>query len=49
LDALEAAGKCMCQFDTENSIIVMCNKVENELHILRTQRKKKQKTDWLKI
>jgi hypothetical protein len=37
LDALKAARKCRCQFDTENSIIVMCNKVENVLYRLRAQ------------
>jgi hypothetical protein len=29
---LEAAIKCLCQFDTENSVIVMHSKVENELY-----------------
>jgi hypothetical protein len=27
----------MCQYDTENSIIVMCNKVENELYRMGAQ------------
>jgi hypothetical protein len=47
---LEAARKYMCQFDTKNNIIVMCNEVENELHRLRAQEKKKQKPriEWLK-
>jgi hypothetical protein len=31
LKGLEAAGRCMCQFHTENSIVVMSNRVENEL------------------
>jgi hypothetical protein len=35
LQGLEAARKYMCQFDTENSITVMGNKVENELYRLR--------------
>jgi hypothetical protein len=26
LKRLKAARKCMCQFDTENNIILMCNK-----------------------
>jgi hypothetical protein len=43
LKGLEAARKYICQFDTENNIIVMCNKVENELYRLRAQ-EKKQKT-----
>jgi hypothetical protein len=30
LKVLEAARKYIHQFDTKNSIIVMCNKVENE-------------------
>jgi hypothetical protein len=29
LDALEAARKYMCQFDTEDNITVMCNEAEN--------------------
>jgi hypothetical protein len=29
LNELEPARKYMCQFDTENSIIVMCCEVEN--------------------
>jgi hypothetical protein len=33
-----------CQFDTENSIIVMCSEVENEKYRLRAQEKNKQKT-----
>jgi hypothetical protein len=28
LKGLEAARKYLCQFDTENNIILMCNKVE---------------------
>jgi hypothetical protein len=48
LKALEAARKYMCQFYTKNNIIVMCNKVENELYTLRAKGEKKQKTDWLK-
>jgi hypothetical protein len=50
LNELEAARKYMRQFDTSNNIILMCNKVENELYRLRTQREKKQKTliEWLK-
>jgi hypothetical protein len=43
LKGLEAARKCMCQFDTENNIIVMCNKVENALYKLRAQEKRKKK------
>jgi hypothetical protein len=31
LKVLEAARRCMCQFDTENSIIVTSNRVENGL------------------
>jgi hypothetical protein len=34
----------MCQFDTENSIVVMCNKVENELYRLTAQEINEQKT-----
>jgi hypothetical protein len=37
LKRLEAARKYMCQFDTKNSIIVMCSKVGNELYRLRAQ------------
>jgi hypothetical protein len=37
---LEAARKYMCLFDTKNNIILMCNKVENELYRLRTKKKK---------
>jgi hypothetical protein len=48
LKGLEAARKYICQFDTKNNIIVMFNKVENELYRLRAQREKKQKSDWLK-
>jgi hypothetical protein len=50
LKVLEAARKYMCQFDTENSNIVMCNKVENYLHRLKAQEKKKEETliEWLK-
>jgi hypothetical protein len=33
--------KYMCHFDTEDSIIVMCNKVENKLYRLKTQEKEK--------
>jgi hypothetical protein len=43
-DALEAARKCMCQYDNGNNIIVMCNEVKNELYRMRAQEKKKQKT-----
>jgi hypothetical protein len=44
LKGLEAARKYIHQFDTKNSIIVMCNKVENELYKLRAQEEKKQRT-----
>jgi hypothetical protein len=43
LKGLEAATKYICQFDTKNSINVMCNKVDNELYRLRAQAKWKQK------
>jgi hypothetical protein len=45
LIGLEATRKYICQVHTKNNIIVMCNKVENELHRLRAQGEKKQKTD----
>jgi hypothetical protein len=45
---LEAARKYMCQFGTENSVIVMCNYVGNELYRLRAQGRKKQKTNLFK-
>jgi hypothetical protein len=53
LDALkeqEPARKYLCQFDTENSFISLCNKVENELYRMRAQGQKEQKSliDWLK-
>jgi hypothetical protein len=32
LRGLEAARKCMCEFDTKSNIIVVCNKVEKELY-----------------
>jgi hypothetical protein len=32
LKVLEAARKYIRQFDTKNNIVVMCNKVENELY-----------------
>jgi hypothetical protein len=50
LKRLEAARKYMCQFDTENNITVMCNKVENEIYRLTAQEEKEQKTliEWLK-
>jgi hypothetical protein len=35
LQGLEASREYMCQFDTENNITVMGNKVENELYRLR--------------
>jgi hypothetical protein len=41
LKRLEATKKYICQFYTKNNIIVMCNKVENELHRLRVRREKK--------
>jgi hypothetical protein len=47
MKGLEEARKYMCQFDTENNIIVMCNEVENELYRLRAQEKNKQKTLFL--
>jgi hypothetical protein len=31
LKGLEAARRCMCHFDTENSIVVTSNRVDNEL------------------
>jgi hypothetical protein len=37
---LEAASKCMCQFDTENNIIVMCSKVEKQVMKTKSSRKK---------
>jgi hypothetical protein len=40
LKGLEAARKYMCQFDSEESTVVMCNKVENELYRLRTEGRK---------
>jgi hypothetical protein len=40
--------KYICRFDNKNSIIVMRNRVENELYRLRAQGEKKQKTDWMK-
>jgi hypothetical protein len=43
LRGLEAARKYICQFDTKNSIIVMCNKVENELYRLTAQAEKETK------
>jgi hypothetical protein len=43
LKGLEAARKCMCQFATENSIIIMCIEVESELYRLRGREKKKHK------
>jgi hypothetical protein len=41
---LEAAREHICQFDIENNIIVMFNKVENELYRLRAPGEEKQKT-----
>jgi hypothetical protein len=41
LKGLEAARKCIHQFDTENDVPVMCIKVENELYGLRAQGEKK--------
>jgi hypothetical protein len=46
LDALKILGagrKCRCQSDTEKSIIVMCNRVENELYRPEAQEKTKPK------
>jgi hypothetical protein len=41
MKGLKAAGRYMCQFDTENSITVMCNIVENEFYrLLRAQGRK---------
>jgi hypothetical protein len=34
LEGLESVRKYMCQFDTENNILVKCNEVENELYTL---------------
>jgi hypothetical protein len=31
----EAARKCLCQFDTEDSFISLCNKVQNKIYRLR--------------
>jgi hypothetical protein len=45
LKGLEATRKYICQFDTNNYSIVMCNKVENELYRLRAQEKKKETRD----
>jgi hypothetical protein len=39
LKGLEAATRYICQFDTNSSINVMCNKVDNELYRLRAQAK----------
>jgi hypothetical protein len=36
----EAARKRMYQSDTEKSIIVMCNRVENKLYWLEAKKKK---------
>jgi hypothetical protein len=47
LKELDAARKCMYQFDTEDNIILTCNKLENELHRLRTGRRDTL-VDWLK-
>jgi len=44
MKGLEAAWKCMCQFDTGDSITTACSKVENELYRFRTQEKEKQMT-----
>jgi hypothetical protein len=41
LKGLEVSRRYMCQFDTENNIIVMCNKVENELYTSRAQGKRR--------
>jgi hypothetical protein len=43
LNGLKAAGKYMCQFDTENIINVNCNKVENKLYRQRDFFLKKKK------
>jgi hypothetical protein len=48
LKGLEAAREYVYQFDTKNSITVICNRVGNELYRLRAQGEMKQKTDWLK-
>jgi hypothetical protein len=40
LKGLEATTKYICQFDTENGIIVMFSNVESELYSLRGQKKK---------
>jgi hypothetical protein len=51
LKELEAARKYMCQFDTKNNIIVMCNEVENELYRQSLRRRKKKHEsliEWLK-
>jgi hypothetical protein len=47
LHGLETARKYMCQFDTENSIAVMGNEVENELYRLRAWGKKETKDSLL--
>jgi hypothetical protein len=39
LKGWEAARKCMCEFGTENSILIMCNSVKYELYRLRAQEK----------
>jgi hypothetical protein len=41
---LEASTKYMCEFDTENSIVVMWSNVENEIYRLSAQGKKKKET-----
>jgi hypothetical protein len=44
LKGLEAARKYIHQFDTKNSIIVMCNKLESKLYRLRAQGEKERLT-----
>jgi hypothetical protein len=50
LKGLEAVRKYMCKFDTENNIIVVCYKAENEVYRLKAHERKTQTTltDWLK-
>jgi len=50
LQGLEAARRYIQQFDVEDDILVMHNKLENKLYTLKHQEKHKQITifDWLK-
>jgi hypothetical protein len=44
VNGLAAARKCVCEFEVENNINVVCNKVEYKPYRLRTQGKKKTMT-----